>query len=456
MPIPTLLIRGIAVLWLALGVSVAFHAAALSLWTGAGVVLGSLACADLWLAHRRGCPIVAYREFAVAWPVGVGQTVALYLQRTDPARVLRGIYFDHVPGPFVADGLTGRFNLARGAQRIEYRAFATARGEQWFGPLEVLLDSPLFLWRWRYRLLEDIGPTHRVRVYPDFARIARYALLATDHRLAQIGLLLRRRRGEGMEFHQLREYREGDALRQIDWKASARQRKLISREYQDERNQQIMFLLDCGQRMHTREREPEAAGSAHRTGGAANLSHFDHVLNAMLLLCYVALHQGDGVGLSTFAHPLARHFNPRCSLATLNMLMETVYDLEPTALTPDYLAAALDLMRQTRKRSLVVLLTNLRDEDDDTLVPALSMLARRHLVLVASLREPGLTATREHPVASFDDALAYAAASEYQYARQRSVARLRARGIETLEVTPAQLPIALVNRYWRIKRSGQL
>ena len=95
-------------------------------------------------------------------------------------------------------------------------------------------------------------------------------------------MLQRRRRGEGLEFHQLREYREGDSQRQIDWKATSRSGQLISREYQDERDQQIMLLIDCGRRMRAQDDE---------------LSHFDHVLNAALLLAYVGLRQGDAVGL---------------------------------------------------------------------------------------------------------------------------------------------------------------
>jgi uncharacterized protein (DUF58 family) len=453
-PIPSRLLQGLAAFWLACGLVAALLPKALLFWQAVGVLFAILACADLWSARLRGCPIAARRVMGATWPVGVAQTVALLLSRTHATRRLRGRLFDHAPIAFAIEGMPGQFDLAQGDSRIQYRALANARGVQRFGPLEILLESPIRLWNVRHRLLVDAPQL--IRVYPDFARIARYAFLATDHRLAQIGLLLRRRRGEGLEFQQLREYREGDALREIDWKASARHGKLISREYQDERNQQIVFLLDCGQRMHTRETDPEGVSWLEGARGGANLSHFDHTLNAMLLLCYVALRQGDGVGLSAFAHPEPRHFAPRRSLAALGALMETVYDLEPSALTPDYLTASRELMVRVRKRSLVVVLTNLRDEDEDTLIPALSMLAKRHLVMVASLREPGLLEIRKRPVEQFDDALAYAASSEYLAARLRSVARLRALGIDSLEVAPAQLPIALVNHYWRVKRSGRL
>jgi uncharacterized protein (DUF58 family) len=109
-----------------------------------------------------------------------------------------------------------------------------------------------------------------------------------------------------------------------------------------------------------------------------------------------------------------------------------------------------------QKRSLVVLLTNLRDEDDATLFPALAQLRRRHLVLLASLRETGLDKLREGEIGDFDGALGYAAAIEYLQARQRQFARLHGQGVHVLDTSPPRLPVALVNRYWEMKRSGVL
>ena len=162
--------------------------------------------------------------------------------------------------------------------KLSYRVLPDQRGVHHFGAAELRLISPLGFWLTRHA----VGEGQAVQVYPDFAKITQYALFAIDNRLSQIGLLRRRRRGEGLDFHQLREYRSDDSPRQIDWKATSRMGKLIARDYQDERDQQIVFLLDCGQRMRARDDD---------------LSHFDHTLNAMLLLAYVALRQGDAVGL---------------------------------------------------------------------------------------------------------------------------------------------------------------
>jgi uncharacterized protein (DUF58 family) len=102
----------------------------------------------------------------------------------------------------------------------------------------------------------------------------------------------------------------------------------------------------------------------------------------------------------------------------------------------------------------VILLTNLRDEDDATLMPALGLLRRQHRVVVASLREPGLTSLQNRPVDNFDSALGYAAAVEYLQLRQRTLATLRKQGVHCLDVAPAVLPLALVNQYWTMKRAG--
>jgi uncharacterized protein (DUF58 family) len=296
------------------------------------------------------------------------------------------------------------------------------------------------LWQ---RTMRSGEPT-AVRVYPDFAKVTQYNLLATDNRLSQIGVLLRRRRGEGLDFNQLREYRQGDSSRQIDWKASARHRKLISREYQDERDQRIVFMLDCGQRMRAAEGE----------GTEVSLSHFDYTLNALLLLSWVALRQGDAVGVATFSHPESRYLAPRKSVGAVSAILNGVYDLEPTLSTPDYLTASEELTMRLRKRSLVVLLTNLRDEDDALLVPALRLLQRRHLVLLANLRETSLDRLSRAPIENLDDALTFGAAAEYLRARGRNLQRLRHAGVQVLDAYPEKLPTLLVNKYWEIKRAG--
>ncbi|NBB11430.1 DUF58 domain-containing protein [Pseudomonas sp. SLFW] len=321
--------------------------------------------------------------------------------------------------------------------QLTYRLRPTSRGHFAFERIEVQLRSPLRLWLSR----RYVPVCNAARVYPDFARLHNGQLLAVDNWLSQIGIRQRQRRGLGLEFNQLREFREGDSLRQIDWKATARQRTPIAREYQDERDQQIVFLLDCGRRMRSQDGE---------------LTHFDHALNACLLLGYVALRQGDAVGVSTFAADANRHLSPVKGAAQLNVLLNHVYDLNSTQRPADYSAAVRQLLIRQKRRALVVLVTNLRDEDDEELLGAVKQLSRHHRVLIASLRENVLDEQRHAPVQTWQQALDYCGTVEFLNARASLHERLTAHGIPVLDVRPGELGPQLVSRYLSWKKAGTL
>ncbi|EJM58104.1 DUF58 domain-containing protein [Pseudomonas sp. GM48] len=346
--------------------------------------------------------------------------------------------FDHVPDGLSFENLPLTVELQPGQHsRIDYRLRPLKRGHLRFEYCEISLPSPMGLWSGK-RLL-DLPDT--TRVYPDFARLYEGQLLAVDNWLSQLGVRQRQRRGLGLEFHQLREFREGDSLRQIDWKATARQRTPIAREYQDERDQQIIFMLDCGRHMRSQDDE---------------LSHFDHALNACLLLSYVALRQGDAVGLSTFASEQPRYLAPVKGTSHLNTLLNSVYDLNSTQRSADYQAAATQLLVRQKRRALVVLVTNLRDEDDDELLSAVNRLSQQHQVLVASLREDVLDTLRQSPVQTLPEALAYCGTVDYLNARAELHERLNAHGVLVMDARPRELGPALVTEYLSWKRAGKL
>jgi uncharacterized protein (DUF58 family) len=409
-------------------------------WVMAGAVVWACAMDGVlaWRGGARG--LSASRKLAHAMALGVERAVELVVENTgkSPMRVQ---LHDHFPATFSVQGQPSTLTVPPESKAsVAYRVTPLKRGPTQFGHIEMLLDSPLRLWQRRLWLSHE----ETVRVYPNFAAVAKFALIATDHRLSRLGVKLKRRRGEGMEFHQLREYREGDSLRQIDWKATTRQRKLISRDYQDERDQRLVFLLDCSRRMRAQDKQ---------------ISHFDQALNSLMLLAHVALKQGDSVGAMSFGHAAAggdRYFAPEKGGAALNLLTNALYDLEPQPRTADYLEAAQTLMKRVPKRSLVVILTNLRDEDEDELDLAIKVLARKHLVVLASLREEALGQVLETSVETLDDALQVSAAHHYLDARKRIFARLVRRETVALDVEPSKLPITLVNQYLEIKRSGRL
>ena len=390
---------------------------------------------DLLIALRLPTPLVA-RQVPASLSLGVPVDVRLRVRNPSGSAITADVH-DHYPASFECQGMPRRVSLKpREWTDLAYGARPLARGEAAFAPAELRIFSPFGLWQ----VTRRAGEAMPARVYPNFRALARYTLLATDNRLSQIGVLQVRRRGEGMEFHQLREYREGDPPRAIDWKATARTARLIAREYEEEKDQRVLLVIDCGRRMASKDGE---------------LSHFDHTLNAALLLAHVALRQGDAVGMLTMGG-ISRYCEPRKSVGAVHAILNRAYDIEPTLAVPDYQQAARDVMARQRRRALVIMLTNLRDEDDDSLLPALKLLRSRHLVVLASLREAILSRAMTARVDSFDRAVTHAAAADYLAARERAFRKIETAGAITLDVEPERLPIALVNRYLGLKREGRL
>ncbi|MCY1267931.1 hypothetical protein D9M68_311780 [compost metagenome] len=407
-----------------------------SLWWALLVALGLLALLDaLWL-RRLPSPRLE-RQLHGNLPLGRWSEVRLQLQHSFglPQRVT---LFDHLPAEMDFEHLPQAVELRPGERTLlAYRVRPLSRGHFVFPRCEIQLRSPLRLWQQR-RHLERRDET---RVYPDFARLYGAELMAVDHWLNRIGVRAGQRRGLGLEFHQLREFRDGDTLRQIDWKATARKRVPIAREYQDERDQQILFLLDCGRRMRSKD---------------GDLSHFDHALNASLLLAYVALRQGDAVGLMTLASDRPRHLPPAKGSAQLGALLNAVYDLQASQRPADFSAAVQALLGRQRRRALVVIVTNLRDEDDEDLLAAVKRLGRQHRVLVASLREEVLDRLCQEPVQGYEEALAYCGTLDYLNARNDLHDRLVAHGVPVLDARPRQLGPELVSRYLGWKKAGAI
>jgi len=421
--------------WTLAGVAGAVWRPMLWVWLVYGLAMGLLVLLA-WLRLRRTPAPEMQRDAPPSFPLGVFSPVGLRLSNPG-TRPLDVEVFDVHPPQAENEGLPWRVTLpARGWARLEYRLRPTRRGNHEFGAADLLIREPGDLWRRRLR----VGSAQPVRVVPNFQAVSRFAILALADQLGQMGIRVGRQRGEGSEFQELREYRSGDSLRRVDWKATSRRQQLISRQYQEEKNQQIICLIDCGRRMHAQD---------------GDLTHFDHVLNTVLLLAYVALRQGDAVGFQTFSGQ-ERRLPPVKGPAGLEAILRLVYDLETTASPSDYLEAATRLMVHQKRRSLVVLLSNLRDEDSDEIVPALQLLRTRNLVLLASLRESVLQESLDKPPRDLRDALRTASVHRYLEARRKVLEKLQVGGILTVDVEPERLPAQVVNRYLDVKRSGRL
>jgi uncharacterized protein (DUF58 family) len=321
---------------------------------------------------------------------------------------------------------------------FEYTLQPNERGPWFFTGTEFLLSSPLRFWMLRVtHYVESRG-----RTYPNFKLMARGTEL--NGRLEEGEIRQIRKRGQGLEFESLRDYQEGDSVRLIDWRATSRNRrldgrpKLIVRNYQEEQDQQILFIIDSGYRL------PDF--------------QFDSALAAMLLLSYVALKHGDAVAAASFG---ARDLwiPPRKGMSAYTGLMNGLYDLHSAPVPSSPFSALEYALSRLHRRSFIILISNFREEDDKSLAWILPRVERRHLLLMVSFRESEAEALAFPEAASLqsnEDVLETAAAFSYLADRRRLYSKWEHTGLLVLETSPQHISSALINRYLGVKRSGKL
>ena len=398
----------------------------------AGIAL--LALFDALLARK---PLISVRRKARdVFSIGCPNLVTVEL-RSSSRRKLRVLLRDDLFSDALSSDSPVELAVpARGRAEGRYHVQPSRRGAYALGNHNLRYRSPLGLWIRQLR----IGASHPVKVFPDVQAVRTYELLARQNREQAMFRASRRRGGES-EFERLREYRREDEFRSIDWKATARRHKLIAREYQLESNQSIMFVLDAGRLM---------------TAEAAGLSLFDHALNATLMLSHVAARNGDRVGLLSFADGI-KSFTP---LAGGNKATQRVihagYRLHPELVESDYGAAFDCLSTRVRKRSMVVLFTQVVDEvaAHDLLRLARGLMPR-HLPLLVMFRDVDLDALLDtaHGGASFSEEQLYvrAAAAELSTWRDRFNVEMKKQGALILDTVPQHLTPKLINRYLEVK-----
>jgi uncharacterized protein (DUF58 family) len=432
---PTARALGIVVTWALFGLAASVWRELVTPWWIAAVVVAAAALVD-GIVLRKLARVEVTRRLPGRFAVGEAADVRLDLR--NPGRLPAVVeVFDGIPPGAQAEAMPWSGTIPPGGKaRVTHPVRLLERGMAPFAPVHVRRTSWLGLWRMRHLA----GAAEEAKVYPDYEPVLKFALLAMQARQEQMGIVRKSFAGSSRDFHQLREYREGDPMSQIDWKATSRRVALISREFQEQRNQIVIFLTDTGRRMRAMDGE---------------LPQFDHCLNAMLLLSYVALRQGDQVGVQAFGGT-NRWLPPVKGAHSMPVLLNHLFDYQTTPEPSDFSAAAERLLARQKRRALVVVMTNLRGEDASELVPALRLLRSKHLVMLASLRERSVENARTKPVDEFSDALRFAAAERYDAERTEVLATLQSSGILTLDVPAQQFPIALANRYLDIKAAGRL
>lgn len=322
---------------------------------------------------------------------------------------------------------------AKSRARLAYHATPTARGDFHFGDLWMRVAGRLDLVNRQWRL----PAAQSVKVYPNLAETAKFSLLAKRGRLLHAGIRAARLIGAGREFESLREYQPDDDYRRIDWKATARRDELITRQYEVERSQNIILVLDVGRTMLA-----EIDG----------IAKIDYALNAALLLAYVAAQSDDRVGLLVFADRVQTWIPPQKGRAQVYRILEVLYHVNASLAEPDYKGAFTYLAAKWRRRSLVVSFTDLWDPDSSKqAMTQLAGLQPRHLVACATLMDTKVLRASERMPSAPSDVYEQAAAIQVLEDRARATAELKRRGVLVIDSPADRFSAALVNRYLEVK-----
>ncbi len=442
------------VLWtIPIGLAIVYiglSAALLPLLVFDALLLVVLLIDGLWITFSGGWSgdggLVVQRRVAPVQSVGTPFEVVLrVVNRGRRTRVVR--VTDTPPGP-VLTGASGS-GLPMGVAlpgdsevELAYRTVVERRGAYGFDAIGIRWRSPLGLWERQRRVAFDTP----LRVYPDFAQLRSWG---ADARLQEerVPVRSRRRVGGENEFQRLRPYVAGDPYRHIDWRATARKREFVTREFGQESNQNVIFLLDAGRMMSA-----EYASERDENPGGGGLTAFDHALNAALMMGQVALKHGDRVGMLVFDDRVRTWLPPRGGKRSGSRLIRSTYDIEPSLAEPDYAMAFRHLATRVRRRSLVVLFTAVVDDVNGTLAENLLRgLGRRHVALSVYVRDPAIDAMLERPEADPLDRWRRGAAAEIAVWRERKLAALRRRGAHVVDAPVDALTPALLARYLEIK-----
>lgn len=377
--------------------------------------------------------VAVERETTDVMSIGARNAVKIWFTNRNP-REITVEFLDEPPAPCGTEGLP--FSITLPPNRARYRVYHVLphhRGENRFGKVYLRSKSRFGLWQ----LHHETELPAAVKIYPDIQAVHAMELLARKNRVAELGLRLSRLVGRGNEFERLREYRREDEYRWIDWKATSKHRKLISREYTVERNQNILIVLDAGRSM------------CNETDG---ITHLDRGLNAAIILSYIALRQGDYVGLMSFSNKIERCIGPLRGQRSIQTLIRNVYDLTPRYEASDYGMMVEELRRRFRKRSLVVLISHALDELHlSTISTHMRQIRSPHLVLGAFLRNVPLYERLGVIPRNDPEAFQVAAAAEMIASQRVQIAELQEQGLFTIESLPEELSADLISQYLEIK-----
>jgi len=354
---------------------------------------------------------------------------------------------DDLPAALTANPATYRVQaFPRVTARVRYRVRPSERGDYETGWLYVRYRSPLGLAeKWAKAPLKQT-----VRIYPALHTSEEQNIFLARSRQIELQLRQARQRGLGRDFESLREYRDGDDLRDVCWTATARRGSLITRQYQIERSQAVWVVLDCGRLMRAR---PTAPGEDPRTSH----TKLDHACATAIALAQLALYSGDRVGLLAYGNGIQQRLLPGRGAAHLRQMMELLAQVRTEAGEADHLRATAVLNRLQPRRALILWVTDVAETAmrPEVIEGAIHLL-RRHVLLFVAMAQPEVERIAEARPKNVDEMFRAAAAQETAGRREVMLAQLAEQGALTLDLAPDALTSAVLNQYLKVKERAMV
>ena len=417
------------------------------------------AAVDAWLAtDTRRLKIT--RDVTEKLSLGAWNPVRLTVEGASPlGRRVSLLLRDQPPTEWRADVAGPLFSLTLppgGAETRDYHVLPPQRGDYVFGELFARADGPLGLVRRQWRVVASARP---VRVYPNLRDLRKYDLVVRRGLQVQPGARAVRVAGASTEFERVREYLPDDEFRRVNWKATARRGQPMVNQFEAERSQNLVILLDAGRLMAARADQPQPSESDALLAGdsSVGLSKLDYALNSALLLAYVASLRADRVALLAYTDEVRTFVPPTRGRGALLAMVQALYNLRAEPVEPDHRRAFDFLASRSLRRSLVVLFTDLADRESSAgLVASVLRAARHHLVVCVTLgdpnvRRPALRRPEDGP-SLYEKMVAQQLLDE----RAATLATLAQCGVLSLDTDADHLSPQLINTYLELKQRGRI
>ena len=362
--------------------------------------------------------------------------IAIFIENHYSFSILLEI-IDEIPFQFQKRDLLFNTTLKSSEKQIiEYQLRPTKRGEYSFGAVNVYVKSPIRLLKRRYQFSNE----KMVAVYPSFLQMRAYELMAISNRLTELGIKKIRRIGQSQEFEQIRQYVQGDDIRNINWKATARRNDIMVNAYQEEKSQNVYSLIDKGRVMQM---------------PFDGLSLLDYAINATLILSNIAINKQDKAGVITFSDRIGQILAADKKAGQMTKILELLYKQKTRYLETDYEALYIYTKTHIRQRSLLLLYTNFETVTSmRRQLPYFRKLAKDHLLMVIFFENTELKTLLDKPAVTTEEIYHKTIAEKYFYEKQQIVRELAQYGIQALLTPPQNLTVNTVNKYLELKSRG--